>query len=118
MLNVVMIGLSKELPEQNEQCELHRLLGLFFGSHGLTNEQKLNIIKSEYGIPIEDVREEVRVMCNLSQGIKAEGISLGVEKLSTAIKRLQRGDLAETLLSDGIDEATVKKAAEIVLSFK
>ena len=87
MLNVIMIGLSKELPEQNEQHELHRLLGLFFGSHGLTNEQKLNIINSEYGIPIEDVREEVRVMCNLSQGIKAEGISLGVEKLSTAIKR-------------------------------
>ena len=130
MLNVIMIGLSKELPEQNEQYELHRLLGLFFGSHGLTNEQKLNIINSEYGIPIEDVREEVHFMCNLSQGIKEEGmqqgmrqgmqqgISLGVEKLSTAIKRLQRGDLAEALLSDGIDEATVKKAAEIVLSFK
>lgn len=129
-----MIGLSKELPEQDEQHELHRLPGLFFGSHGLTNEQKLNIIKSEYGIPIEDVREEVRVMCNLSQGIKAEGIqqglqqgmqqgmqqgiSLGVEKLSTAIKRLQRGDLAEALLSDGIDEATVKEAAEIVSSFQ
>ena len=122
MLNVVMIGLSKELPEHNEQYELHRLLGLFFGSHGLTNEQKLNIIKSKYEISIEDVREEVHFMCNLSQGIKEEGmqqgISLGVEKLSTAIKRLQHGDLAETLLLDGIDEATVKKAAEIVLSFK
>ena len=49
--------------------------------------------------------------------LERKGISLGVEKLSTAIKRLQRGDLAETLLSDGIDEATVKQAAEIVLSF-
>ena len=35
-----------------------------------------------------------------------------------AIKRLQRGDLAETLLSDGIDENTVKEAEEIVLSFR
>ena len=122
MLNVIMIGLSKELPEQNEQHELHRLLGLFFGSHGLTNEQKLNMIQSEYEIPTEDVREEVSVMCNLSQGIKEEGIrqgqSLGVENLSTAIKRLQRGDLAETLLSDGIDENTVNEAEEIVLSFR
>ena len=50
MFNVIMIGLSKELPEQGEQYELHRLLGLLFGSPGLTNEQKLNIIKSEYGI--------------------------------------------------------------------
>ncbi|MCI5935285.1 MAG: hypothetical protein MRZ65_07210 [Lachnospiraceae bacterium] len=38
--------------------------------------------------------------------------------MSTAIKRLQRGDLAETLLSDGIDENTVKEAEEIVLSFR
>ena len=138
MFNVIMIGLSKELPEQGEQYELHRLLGLLFGSHGLTNEQKLNMIQSEYEIPTEDVREEVSVMCNLSQGIKEEGIrqgirqgiqqgiqrgrqqglSLGVENLSMAIQRLQRGDMVETLLSDGIDENTVKEAEEIVLSFR
>ena len=47
------------------------------GPHELTNEQKLNIIKSEYGIPTEDIREEVSVMCNLSQGIKEEGIAIG-----------------------------------------
>ena len=130
MFNVIMIGLSKELPEQGEQYELHRLLGLLFGSHGLTSEQKLNMIQSEYEIPTEDVREEVSVMCNLSQGIKEEGIqegirrgrqqglSLGVENLSMAIQRLQRGDMVETLLSDGIDENTVKEAEEIVLSFR
>lgn len=50
MLNVVMIGLGKELLEHDERYELHRLLGVFFGSHELTNEQKLNNIKSEYGI--------------------------------------------------------------------
>ena len=138
MFNVIMIGLSKELPEQGEQYELHRLLGLLFGSHGLTNEQKLNMIQSEYEIPTEDVREEVSVMCNLSQGIKEEGIrqgirqgiqqgiqrgrqqglSLGVENLSMAIQRLQRGDMVETLLSDGMDEETVKEAEKIVLSFQ
>ncbi|MCI5935284.1 MAG: hypothetical protein MRZ65_07205, partial [Lachnospiraceae bacterium] len=92
------------------------------GSHGLTNEQKLNMIQSEYEIPTEDVREEVSVMCNLSQGIKEEGIrqgqSLGVENLSMAIQRLQRGDMVETLLSDGMDEETVKEAEKIVLSFQ
>lgn len=81
MLNVVMIGLGKELPEHDERYELHRLLGVFFGSHELTNEQKLNIIKSEYGIPTEDIREEVSVMCNLSQGIKEEGIAIGEARI-------------------------------------
>ena len=49
---------------------------------------------------------------------REEGREEGREYLSTAIKRLQRGDLAETLLSDGIDENTVKEAEEIVLSFR
>ena len=32
----------------------------------------------EYAIPIEkDFREDVSVMCNLSQGIKEDGIAIG-----------------------------------------
>lgn len=34
----------------------------------------------EYDIPIEDnIRKDVSVMCNLSQGIKEEGIAIGKE---------------------------------------
>ena len=43
---------------------------------------------------------------------------MGVENLSMAIQRLQRGDMVETLLSDGMDEETVKEAEKIVLSFQ
>jgi hypothetical protein len=64
-----MSGLSKELPEHDEKCELHRLLCTLL-SHRLTQNEKLNIIEHEYGIPIEDnLRKDVSVMCNLSQGI-------------------------------------------------
>ena len=77
LFNIVMIGLAKELPGQGEQYELHRLLGALF-AEGLTAGERLNIIKEEYDIPIEqDIEQEVDVMCNLSQGIKEAGIEEG-----------------------------------------
>ena len=69
MLNIVLIGLAKELPRQHEKHELHRLLGALL-SKDLTQSEKLNIIEKEYDIPLEeDLRKDVSVMCNLSQGI-------------------------------------------------
>ena len=69
LLNIVMIGLAKELPGHNEMYELHRLLGALL-SQELTIDEKLNIIGNEYDIPIEEnLRKDVSVMCNLSQGI-------------------------------------------------
>lgn len=77
LLNVVMIGLSRELAKHDEKYELHRLLGALL-SKELTVDEKLNIIESEYDIPIEeDLRKDVSVMCNLSQGIKEDGIAIG-----------------------------------------
>ena len=77
LFNIVMIGLAKELPGQGVQYELHRLLGALF-AEGLTAGERLNIIKEEYDIPIEqDIEQEVDVMCNLSQGIKEAGIAEG-----------------------------------------
>lgn len=77
LFNIVMIGLAKELPGQGVQYELHRLLGALF-AEGLTAGERLNIIKEEYDIPIEQtIEQEVDVMCNLSQGIKEAGIAEG-----------------------------------------
>lgn len=72
MLNIVLIGLSKELPEMDEKYKLHRLLCALL-SQKLTPDEKLTIIDQEYHIPLEDnIREDVSVMCNLSQGIVDE----------------------------------------------
>ena len=44
----------------------------------MTAGERLNIIKEEYDIPIEqNIEQEVDVMCNLSQGIKEAGIAEG-----------------------------------------
>ena len=61
MINIVLIGLAKDLPEQKEEYELHRLLGALLSGE-LKEQKKLEIIEKEYNIPINDEN----VMCNLS----------------------------------------------------
>lgn len=73
LLNIVLIGIAKELPEHDEEHGLHRLLGTLL-SKSLSPNEKLGIIETEYHIPAEDkIRKDVNVMCNLSQGIREEG---------------------------------------------
>ena len=77
LLNIIMIGLAKELPEHDETYELHRLLGALL-SRELTGDEKLDIIGNEYDIPLEEnFRKDMSTMCNLSQGVKEEGIAIG-----------------------------------------
>ena len=69
LLNIVMIGVTNELPEHDEKYELHRLIGALL-SDRLRENEKLDIIEKEYKIPLsDDFRKEVDTMCNLSQGI-------------------------------------------------
>ena len=51
-------------------------------SKELSIDEKLNIIGTEYDIPIEEnFRKDVSVMCNLSQGIKEDGIAIGEARI-------------------------------------
>ena len=76
--NIVMIGLAKEIPPKEEQYELHRLLGTLL-SQTMTAEQKLKLMKQEYDIPVDrnGIKEEVSVMCNLSEGVEEMGYAKG-----------------------------------------
>ena len=72
LLNVVMIGVTNDLPEHDEKYELHRLIGALL-SDRLRENEKLDIIEKEYKIPVNDnLRKDVGDMCNLSQGIVDE----------------------------------------------
>ena len=95
LLNIIMIGLAKKLPEHDETYELHRLLGSLL-SQDLTVDEKLNIIGNEYDIPIEEnFRKDVSVMCNLSQGIEEKGIAIGEAGL--IVKMYKNGFTAEQI---------------------
>lgn len=81
LINIIFIGLSHELPEHNDDYELHRLLGALL-SDELPLSEKFSIVEGEYNIPVENVIErEVGVMCNLSQGIKEKGIAIGEARI-------------------------------------
>ena len=72
-MNIVLIGISNELPEYDGKYELHRLLSTLL-SMELTSTEKLEIMKTEYHIPVDDeLRNDVSEMCNLSQGIREKG---------------------------------------------
>ena len=80
LFHIIMIGIGKDLPGQEENYELHRFLGTIF-SQKLAVEEKLHIMKTEYDITSEeDFREDVNEMCNLGEGIMEEGIAIGMEK--------------------------------------
>ena len=118
LFNIVMIGLAKELPGKGVQYELHRLLGALF-AQGLTAGQRLNIIKEEYDIPIEqNIEQEVDVMCNLSQGIKETGIAEGraEEIIETGYEfGLSEQDILERLQKKL--SISLQKAQEYLLMF-
>ena len=77
LLNIVLIGITNEIPEHDEKYEMHRLIGALLSSE-LKEQEKLDIIEHEYNIPIsQEFREDVSVMCNLSQGIKEKAFEGG-----------------------------------------
>ena len=113
LLNIIMIGLAKELPEHDETYELHRLLGALL-SRELTVDEKLDIIGKEYDIPLEEnFRKDMSTMCNLSQGVKEEGIAIGrAEGEAGLITKMYKNGLSIELIAS----ATDKTIEEVKLS--
>lgn len=78
LLNIVLIGIAKELPEHNGNHSLHRLLNAMLSAE-LSAAEKLGIMETEYHIPLDEkLRKDVNVMCNLSQGIEEKGRMKGL----------------------------------------
>ena len=75
LLNIVLIGITNEIPKHDEKYEMHRLIGALLSSE-LKEQEKLDIIEHEYNIPIsQEFREDVSIMFNLSQGIEDKAIA-------------------------------------------
>ena len=74
-------------------------------SQTMTAEQKLNLMKQEYDIPVDrrGIRDEVKIMCNLSEGVEEMGYAKG-EAAGRAIGR-----------SEGRLEGKSEERADIIL---
>ena len=71
-------------------------------SRELTVDEKLHIIGNEYDIPLEEnFRRDVSTMCNLSQGVKEEGIAIGRAEGEAGIilKMYKNGFMVEQIAS-------------------
>ena len=95
---------------------MHRLIGALLSSE-LKEQGKLDIIEHEYNIPISsEFREDVSVMCNLSQGIvddaKAE-IILNMFKKGYTLEQI--ADVTEKSISE-IEKIVKKEPAMPSLS--
>ena len=114
LLNIIMIGLAKELPEHDETYELHRLLGALL-SRELTVDEKLDIIGKEYDIPLEEnFRKDMNTMCNLSQGVKEEGIAIGrAEGEAGLIAKMYKNGLSIELIASATDK-TIEEVKTII----
>lgn len=114
LLNIIMIGLAKELPEHDETYELHRLLGALL-SRALTIDEKLDIIGKEYDIPLEEnFRKDMSTMCNLSQGVKEEGIAIGrAEGEAGLIAKMYKNGLSIELIASATDK-TIEEVKTII----
>ena len=79
LLNIVLIGISKELPVHDTRYELHRLIGTLL-SNNLKEKEKLDILMHEYNIPVNsELREDVNYMCNLGEGIAERAAAIATE---------------------------------------
>ncbi len=106
LLNIGLIGTSNELPEHDDKYELHRLLSTIL-SMGLSVDEKLDIIKSEYRIPVDDkLRKDVSAMCNLSQGIRDD------ENIKVIMNMHKKGYTPEQIAE--IVEKTTKEVEAII----
>ena len=114
LLNIIMIGLAKELPEHDATYELHRLLGALL-SRELTVDEKLDIIGKEYDIPLEEnFRKDMSTMCNLSQGVKEEGIAIGrAEGEAGLITKMYKNGLSIELIASATDK-TIEEVKTII----
>ncbi len=111
-MNIVLVGITNDIPDHDEDYEMHRLIGALLSSN-LREQEKLNIIEQEYNIPISrELREDVSVMCNLSTGIEERATEETSEKFILNMYKKgytldQIADVAET--SVDVVEAIIKK---------
>lgn len=111
LINIILIGITNELPAVDKKYELHRLISTLL-SNQLKPNEKFEIIEKEYGIPLtEDLRKDVNVMCNLSQGIvddtKAE-IIMNMYRKGYTLEQI--ADVTEKSISE-IEEIIKKEPA-------
>lgn len=77
LLSAVMVCLGK--PDTKNYAGVLKFLEVLLSSRAA--EEKKKILTEDFGVSMtETLEQEVRDMCNLSQGVKAEGVQQGIKQ--------------------------------------
>ena len=78
LLTVVMIYTADDFMDL--QNDVIKMLSVLL-SRNLDAKERMNILEDSFDIAMtEEVKQEVDEMCNLSQGVRAEGEAIGIAK--------------------------------------
>ena len=93
LLTVVMIYTADDFMDL--QNDIIKMLSVLL-SRNLAAKERMNILEDSFDIAMtEKVKQEVDKMCNLSQGVRAEGEALGIVKGEAM--GIAKGELKERL---------------------
>ena len=82
-------------------------------SRELTIDEKLDIIGNEYDIPLEEnFRKDMSTMCNLSQGVKEEGIAIGRREGLEEGRREGHAELITKMYKNGLSIEQIASATD------
>ena len=93
LMSVVTICLGK--PDAENYTGILKFLDVLLSSSRAATEKK-KILEEEFGVAMsEELEREVLIMCNLSQGVKAEGREegIGIGEMRMLMRLVQEGDL-------------------------
>lgn len=114
LMSVVTICLGK--PDTENYTGILKFLDVLLSSSRAAAEKK-KILEEEFGVAMsEELEREVRIMCNLSQGVKAEGreegISIGEMRMLIKLVRKGRLTVEEAAEDAGMTVEKFKEAME------
>jgi hypothetical protein len=114
LLNIFLIGLSGKLPEAgNDKYKLHRFLGTVF-SDSMTTNEKINLLESEYKIPMEQqLKEGLDNMCNLSQGI----VERTTKRVTESVTKSVTENVTKSVTANVTTELSTEHTIAIMESF-
>ena len=113
LINAVMVCLGTS--EGNAENELLRLLDVLLVSDKKAEEKK-EILEKDFDIPMtEKMEEEVKHMCNLSDGVEQRGIKKGIQLTLCELVRDNLLSLEEAAKRAGVSTEEFQRLCEEVI---
>ena len=110
LMSVVTICLGD--PGTENYTGIVKFMDVLLSSSRAATEKK-KILEEEFGVAMnEELEREVLVMCNLSQGVKAEGINIGEMRMLVKQVRKGRVTIEEAAEDAGMTVEEFKKVME------